>query len=353
MRIKMDELKKIEKAGGRRPPDVCFLGVIELFLQNKEEDRKWESIFDALEGINNNRLKRSLEREYKPGDVVSQDMDAPSLVNKLVEATHQWYIFGEYLDIPTFKLKELRDETSTDVSFSNMMDRWYDSGDATIEVVIEALENLHNRVLAKKVRDNFLVQFEEQAKKQAVTWLTGVDEKILSEVDDVADIVEAVFHVNNWEDLGLALRIKPPDLEAIKNDNRNTSSCRREMIKKWLTMGIGSWKALCIALAKEHVGHINLAKRIAESHRGNVRVPENLKQPTQASDDHPGKFLTGISGNPSIQTKVGVDSITQNQVPERSEAYSKPEQATLEGNTETGAFSTATQLFQDPIEEQQ
>lgn len=170
-----------------------------------------------------------MEREYKPGDVgkrgirispiihayphtcislpasfslslviVSQDMDAPSLVNKLVEATPQWYIFGEYLDIPTFKLKELRDETSPDVSFSIMMDGWYDSGDATIEAVIEALENLHNRVLAKKVRDNFLAPFEgmnsllflnnecffayflEQAKKQAVTWLTGVDEKVLS-----------------------------------------------------------------------------------------------------------------------------------------------------------------------------
>ena len=87
-------------------------------------------------------------------------MDAPSLVNKLVEATPQWYIFGEYLDIPTFKLKELRDETSPDMCFSKMMDGWFNSGDATIEVVIEALENLHNRVLAKKVRDNFLAPFE-------------------------------------------------------------------------------------------------------------------------------------------------------------------------------------------------
>ena len=38
----MDELKKIEKEGGRQPPDVCFLGVIELFLQNKEDNGKWE-----------------------------------------------------------------------------------------------------------------------------------------------------------------------------------------------------------------------------------------------------------------------------------------------------------------------
>ena len=130
-------------------------------------------IFDALEGINNNRLKRKLEEEYKPGDtgqslhnnfiylpLVSEDLDAASLMNKLVEVTPQWYIFGEYLEIPTFKLKELRDEKGPDVCFSDMLGSWFNGGDATFEIVIEALENLHNRVLAKKVRDTFLAPIE-------------------------------------------------------------------------------------------------------------------------------------------------------------------------------------------------
>ena len=163
---------------------------------------------------------------------------------------------------------------------------------------------------------------------------------VFLEVDDVTDIVEAVFHVNNWEELGLALRMKPPDLEAIKIDNRNTSSCRREMIKKWLTMGNGSWKALCIALAKDHVGHINLAKRIAENHRvKGVVAPENMKMPTQASDHHSAKFLAGITGNPSIPTtKVGTDSIIPNPVPAQPE-YSKAELDT-QGSEETVHYST-------------
>ena len=172
----------------------------------------------------------------------------------------------------------------------------------------------------------------------------------------MADMVEALVHVNNWEELGLALRMKSPDLEAIKIDHRDISSCRREMIKRWLTMGNGSWKALCIGLAKEHVGHINLAKRIAESHRVKGVVAAEMKEPTQASDDNAGKLLAGIRGNRSIPIKVGVDSITpiSNQVPECPEAkYSHPEQVTPEGNTETGAFSNTSQICAESIDETQ
>lgn len=168
---------------------------------------------------------------------------------------------------------------------------------------------------------------------------------VFLEVDDVADIVEAVPHVNNWEELGLALRMKPPDLEAIRNDNRDTSSCRREMIKKWLKMGNGSWKALCIALAKDHVGHINLAKRIAEDHR-----VKNIKEPTQASDNHPGKLLSGMEGKHSIPSKVRMDSITPNPALEHRQ-YSHPELVTPEGNTETGAFSSTSQIYPDSVDE--
>lgn len=42
MRMNIDELRKIEKESGRQRPDVCFLGVIELFLQNEPSERKWE-----------------------------------------------------------------------------------------------------------------------------------------------------------------------------------------------------------------------------------------------------------------------------------------------------------------------
>ena len=34
------------------------------------------------------------------------------------------------------------------------------------------------------------------------------------------------------------------------------------MIMQWLREGNASWKELCLALAQEHAGHINLAKKL-------------------------------------------------------------------------------------------
>ena len=41
MRIPIDKLKKIEKEVGRKPPDQCFLGVLNMFFAKKPEERKW------------------------------------------------------------------------------------------------------------------------------------------------------------------------------------------------------------------------------------------------------------------------------------------------------------------------
>lgn len=76
------------------------------------------------------------------------------------------------------------------------------------------------------------------------------------------------------------------------------------MMQEWLRTGGASWEGLCIALAKEFVGHINLAKQIAEKHR--VQAVEKLKNPTQASEDLSGKMILN-SGIPSLPMRVNTD----------------------------------------------
>ena len=99
---------------------------------------------------------------------------------------------------------------------------------------------------------------------------------MLDDSDATHDIVKAVFPVNKWEHLGLALKIKAPILDAIKLDHRGIiADCRYAMIMQWLREGNASWKELCLALAEEYVGHINLAKQIANQHR--------ISQPTDQS----------------------------------------------------------------------
>ena len=41
MRIPIDKLKKIEREVGRKPPDQCFLGVLNMFFSKNPEERKW------------------------------------------------------------------------------------------------------------------------------------------------------------------------------------------------------------------------------------------------------------------------------------------------------------------------
>ena len=111
---------------------------------------------------------------------------------------------------------------------------------------------------------------------------------MLDESDDTHDIIKAVFPVNNWEHLGLALKIKAPILDAIKSDHRGIiADCRYAMIMHWLREGNASWKELCLGLAQEYVGHINLAKQIANQHR--------ISQSTDHLTTHPHQLISNLS----------------------------------------------------------
>ena len=80
---------------------------------------------------------------------------------------------------------------------------------------------------------------------------------------DLFEILEEVVTVNEWEDLGLALGIKPYKLEEIKtNFGRDVAECRMEMLSHWLNNHNASWEKLCSALEQDIIGSHKLAQRI-------------------------------------------------------------------------------------------
>ncbi len=65
----------------------------------------------------------------------------------------------------------------------------------------------------------------------------------------------------DWYDIGLALNLKPGDLDAIKGPYKYPKECLRETIKAWLnTSPDPSWEAIVQALRSPIVSRDNLAE---------------------------------------------------------------------------------------------
>ena len=70
-------------------------------------------------------------------------------------------------------------------------------------------------------------------------------------IDDLQEVRGELVCVNNWFDLGLALKLKHHTLKGIKADYVEEAACKREMLVKWLTQVDGchpTWITLVVAL---------------------------------------------------------------------------------------------------------
>ena len=83
---------------------------------------------------------------------------------------------------------------------------------------------------------------------------------------DLVDVLYSVIDVTDWESLGLALGLSPPELDRVRRDGYNEKDRQRKMVSLWLDTGIASWKGLTIALLNPIVKREELAKRISEQH---------------------------------------------------------------------------------------
>ena len=83
-----------------------------------------------------------------------------------------------------------------------------------------------------------------------------------------------------WEDVGLALKLKPHVLNTIKNDHRDAKACLRNVLAEWLKkgynttrFGVPSWKLLVEAVAHPAGGNDRaLAEQIAKKYCGKCRT---------------------------------------------------------------------------------
>ena len=99
---------------------------------------------------------------------------------------------------------------------------------------------------------------------------------LFSGEDDLMDVIEEVSAMTaKWKSLGLALRLKPAELDTISSMNHtDPTDCLRDMLLTWLRQcydfkrfGPPSWRMLCQAISKPAGGKSPaLAKKIAEHH---------------------------------------------------------------------------------------
>ena len=82
--------------------------------------------------------------------------------------------------------------------------------------------------------------------------------------DDLFDIQEKLWDARSkWKNIGLAIKIRNPDLDVIEQNNHDIDAKFRSMILHWLKNGKDcTWVTLCKALEARSVGLDDLAARI-------------------------------------------------------------------------------------------
>ena len=94
-------------------------------------------------------------------------------------------------------------------------------------------------------------------------------------VDDLHEVQEAIWDARpKWKNIGLGLKIRPPDIEVIDENNGKIDDKFRTMILKWLQNGKNcTWVALCEVLSLRSVEHDNLAAEIKQKKCVDPRGP--------------------------------------------------------------------------------
>ena len=99
----------------------------------------------------------------------------------------------------------------------------------------------------------------------------------LLEVRSVLNVMQT-----DWNDLGLALKVGQPTLDAIATRNRgDVGQCLTDTLAEWLQSAASpNWRSLVEALLSPTVNHHRLAREIAESRRKDSSV---LQEPAHTN----------------------------------------------------------------------
>ena len=92
---------------------------------------------------------------------------------------------------------------------------------------------------------------------------------ISAAITDKADVYRATKPAAAlWEDIGLALKINPTELEKIEHDISGTEDRLKQVLSLWLKGNGGecSWRFLCAAMRDDLVARPDLAKNIEKQY---------------------------------------------------------------------------------------
>ncbi len=82
---------------------------------------------------------------------------------------------------------------------------------------------------------------------------------------------------DKWENIGLALGLKPGILDGLKGNHKRPGDCLRDMLKEWLNRSDDpSWQSLIEALKHKNVGLTQVAKHLETTYcqeKGSGRAP--------------------------------------------------------------------------------
>ena len=88
-------------------------------------------------------------------------------------------------------------------------------------------------------------------------------------IADKADVYRATKPAAAlWEDIGLALKIHPTELEKIEHDYTRSDDQLKQVLSLWLRGNGGecSWRFLCAAMRDDLVARPNLAENIEKQY---------------------------------------------------------------------------------------
>lgn len=161
---------------------------------------------------------------------------------------------------------------------------------------------------------------------------------------DYSSVIEAIHHVPNWEDLGLALQLDPPIIDIVKRSHNGiVEECRKEIIKKWMmTNDHPSWRSLCLALRTISVGHPNLAKSIGGMHP--IKPAQQYNEPPP---DEPASSQSAIPTTRTTSTASPSHS-TVSLPPNQYQPYSRPVEEVSHGGS---VLSRTSDVYQEPYQQ--
>ena len=108
--------------------------------------------------------------------------------------------------------------------------------------------------------------------------------------ENLATLVNELYEVRaKWYDLGVQLRMKTPDLDAIETEHpKHSDVCLRKMLSMWLTREVPSpptWQRVVDALSSPAVNRTDIAERIRKSHcNGNGEEHRNAEEPNTGNE---------------------------------------------------------------------